>query len=130
MLCPHCEEEIETVEHCFLKCSRVVEGWNKVFKWWNMGNFNIGSVQDIISHNGNNSLNLKQKVIWQVVCWSMLYLVWCSRNKRVFENKVSNLTTICDELQVVTFFWIANRSRGAISSWFDWCSDPSKACKS
>ncbi|GJY46224.1 RNA-directed DNA polymerase, eukaryota [Tanacetum coccineum] len=46
---------------------RVMEGWNKVFKWWKMGRVNIGSIQDIISHDDNNSLNLKEKSIWQAL---------------------------------------------------------------
>ncbi|GJX11249.1 putative heat shock protein 70 family protein [Tanacetum coccineum] len=38
-LCPHCEDEIETVEHCFLKCSKVVEGWKKSFEVVEYGTF-------------------------------------------------------------------------------------------
>ena len=128
-LWPHCEDEIETFDHCFVRCSRVLVGWEKVFKWWKLENFNVGSIDDIINHIGHDTLNKKQKTIWQAVCWSMLYLVWGFRNKRIFENKVSNLTTICDELQVLTFYWVSHRAKGTIKSWRDWCSNPVIACK-
>ena len=58
-LCPHCEDDIETVDHCFLNCPRVLQAWGRVFKLWNMGSFNCGLIHDIINHqkglcsNGN-----------------------------------------------------------------------------
>ena len=38
-LCPHCESEIETFEHCFFfhVWELYMVGWEKVFKWWKMG---------------------------------------------------------------------------------------------
>ncbi|GJW81594.1 RNA-directed DNA polymerase, eukaryota, reverse transcriptase zinc-binding domain protein [Tanacetum coccineum] len=84
ILCPHCDTDIETFEHCFMSCPRVVTGWEKVFKWWNMGNFNVGSVGDIINYNGQNNYNAMQKKCWQAVCWGMLakgkivsWIEWC-----------------------------------------------------
>ncbi|GJY71772.1 leucine-rich repeat-containing protein [Tanacetum coccineum] len=68
----HCDTDIETFEHCFMSCPRVVTGWEKVFKWWNMGNFNVGSVGDIINYNGQNNYIAMQKKCWQAVCWGML----------------------------------------------------------
>ncbi|GKC74702.1 RNA-directed DNA polymerase, eukaryota, reverse transcriptase zinc-binding domain protein [Tanacetum coccineum] len=129
ILCPHCEDDIETFDHCFMRCSRVLDGWKKVFKWWKMDSFNVRSIDDIINHTGRDTFNKKQRSIWQAVCWSMLHLLWHFRNNRIFENKVSNLTTVCDELQVLTFYWVSHRAKGAITSWIDWCSDPVTACK-
>ena len=128
-LCSHCGNEIETLDHCFLRCNRVVEGWKKVFKWWKLGSFDVQDVEDILCHKGRVNFHKKQRTIWQAVCWSMLYIIWSSRNKRVFENKVSNLMTICDELQVLSYYWITIRAKGSISSWVEWSSDPVKACK-
>ncbi|GJX55919.1 reverse transcriptase domain, reverse transcriptase zinc-binding domain protein [Tanacetum coccineum] len=33
ILCPHCGNDIETMDHCFLGCSRVIDSWGKLFKW-------------------------------------------------------------------------------------------------
>lgn len=106
-----------------------MKSWENLFKWWNMGNCDIVSLDDILDHKGKSSFNKKQQSIWQAVCWLMLYLVWGARNKRVFENKVPNLSTLCDELQIVSFNWASKRVKGAITSWMDWCSDPARACK-
>ena len=129
ILCPHCGNDIETLDHCFIHCPRVFNNWKKVFKWWKLGVFEVDTVDDILAHNGRNNFSKKQQFIWQAVCWTMLYLVWCARNKRAYENKVSNLTTLCDELQVVSYNWLSTRLKGSSVSWLDWCSDPISACK-
>ena len=103
--------DVETFEHCFMFCPRVVAGWERVFKWWNMGNFNVGSIGDIINHAGHNKYNVVQKKCRQAVCRAMLYLVWCRRNKRVFQNKILSLSTICDEVQVLVYFWILQKGK-------------------
>ena len=94
-----------------------------------MGTFNIGSLQDIIEHKGLPNFHKKQRTVWQAVCWVMLYMIWNARNKRVFENRASNMSTICDEVQILSFHWISHRAKETISSWIEWCSDPIKACK-
>nr|GEX25763.1 harbinger transposase-derived nuclease domain-containing protein [Tanacetum cinerariifolium] len=40
-------EEVETIDHCFLKCGRVLEGWIKVLNWWKISNVTHGSVDEI-----------------------------------------------------------------------------------
>lgn len=129
MLCPHCDEEVETIDHCFLRCGRVSEGWRKVLDWWKMSNVSFGSVDEVINYKGLLQFNKKQKTVWKAVVWSTLYNIWRARNKRVFENKLTNLSTICDEVQVMSFFWIDNRVKGTISSWLEWVADPARACK-
>lgn len=95
-----------------------------------MGSFNIDSIEDFLTYKGLNNFNNVRKEVWEAICWSVLYLALSARNKRVFENKISNLSNICDELQVLSFLWVSNRAKGSVSYWVEWCSDPSIACKS
>nr|GEY32190.1 hypothetical protein [Tanacetum cinerariifolium] len=44
--CGISKEEVETIDHCFLKCGRVLEGWIKVLDWWKMSNVTHGSVDE------------------------------------------------------------------------------------
>ena len=67
-LCSHCGNEIETLDHCFLSCNQVVEGWKKVFKWWNLGSFDVQYVEDILCHKGGVNFHKKQRTMWQAVC--------------------------------------------------------------
>lgn len=40
LLCPCCQDVIETVDHCFCRCKWVEASWNKIFNWWLVGHFN------------------------------------------------------------------------------------------
>lgn len=37
LLCPFCEEEVDMVDHCFLKCKFINDLWLKIFNWWGCG---------------------------------------------------------------------------------------------
>ncbi|GJT10444.1 putative RNA-directed DNA polymerase [Tanacetum coccineum] len=36
IMCPLCDDEVEDIEHCLIKCSRVLPYWKKVWSWWNL----------------------------------------------------------------------------------------------
>lgn len=61
LLCPCCEDAIETIDHCFRRCKWVEAGWKKIFKWWRLGNLNGGSIEDILMNEGNSCLSSKQR---------------------------------------------------------------------
>lgn len=54
LLCPCCQDIVESVDHCFIWCKWVQEGWGKIFKWWSMGSFNGGSIEDLMLHKRRN----------------------------------------------------------------------------
>nr|GEX00501.1 hypothetical protein [Tanacetum cinerariifolium] len=36
VLCPFCENEEEGIEHCLIRCPRVMPIWRKVWSWWQL----------------------------------------------------------------------------------------------
>ncbi|GKB03950.1 RNA-directed DNA polymerase, eukaryota, reverse transcriptase zinc-binding domain protein [Tanacetum coccineum] len=54
-LCPHCGNATKSLEHYFIHFSRVMKCWESVFKWQNMGNCDIVSLDDILDHKGKSS---------------------------------------------------------------------------
>lgn len=32
--CPCCEEQIESIDHCFIKCPKILHLWSQIFRWW------------------------------------------------------------------------------------------------
>lgn len=80
-------QAIETLEHCFIRSKWVEIGWARIFKWWNLGNFNCGTIDDVLSHEGKREFSSKLILVWQVVVWSTIYLIWGIRNKVVFKNR-------------------------------------------
>lgn len=47
-LCPCCNDAVETIDHCFIGCVKVKSLWEKIFAWWGLGQYNIGSTKDLI----------------------------------------------------------------------------------
>nr|GEW21735.1 hypothetical protein [Tanacetum cinerariifolium] len=49
-LCPLCESDEESIEHCLIFCSRVLPIWRKVWSWWQLdppSSFPLFSITDI-----------------------------------------------------------------------------------
>lgn len=127
LLCPHCNDTVESVEHCIISCKWAQKGWidlfKWLFKWWNMGQVNGGSIRDIIMHEGRNNFNSHKKELLETAIWSMAYIIWSIRNKVVFENKKAIYIDLCAEVQVRSFFWIRHRVKKLNISWSSWCSN-------
>ena len=65
-----------------------------------MGLYIIDSLENIIDYQGLNNFNKKQN---DSMASSVLVNVRSYIHKRVLENKIYNLTTICDEVQLFFF---------------------------
>lgn len=51
ILYPWCESDVETVNHCLVKCKEAKEVWDKVFKWRGFQNgCEINDIIDIVNH--------------------------------------------------------------------------------
>lgn len=120
ILCPCCGDAVETVDHCLVRCKWALDGWKHTFNWWNMGDFNVSSVEAFLHHKGLRSFSKKQRLLWQSVIWSMLYTIWDVRNKVVFKIQTGRLQNIGAETQVNSFAWISNRWREWRWSWDEW----------
>ena len=117
IICPRRGSEIEMLEYCFL----IVNGWGSIFKWWKMSHFNLGSKDGIIIHKGHGNFNY--------ISFGKRYVDGCyTFLKRKFENRMTNLSTIYDELQIrCVFFLVIEWAKGVATSWLDWCSSPYNA---
>lgn len=117
ILCPCCQDAIETVEHCLIRCKWAEDGWVKIFKWWNL-NVSFGtSILDLISHEGHQSFTMNHKILWQAVIWCSTYVIWEGRNNVTFYGKKTNYLDLCAEVQVLVFFGSRIELRRLIFHW-------------
>lgn len=98
ILCPCCQDMVESVDHCIIRCKWVEVGWVRIFKWWNMGTFNGGSIEELITHEGRHGFYKRQKDRWQAVVWTTAYVIWRIRNSVIFNNKKTNHIDLCAEV--------------------------------
>lgn len=54
MLCPCCNEGVESINHAMILCKEAWEVWEQIYKWWKIGAVNICNIGDIFNVSGNN----------------------------------------------------------------------------
>ncbi|XP_071731026.1 uncharacterized protein [Rutidosis leptorrhynchoides] len=126
VLCPLCNDEIESLDHAFILCNHVYDIWVKVYNWGGLGNVANLSTSEAFLGDSNHLTSDIGKQIWQAVEWSCAYLICKNRNQKVFKNKSWNPPVALNEIQVKTFDWIAKRIKKKIE-WHLWLADPRSA---
>ncbi|GJV19306.1 RNA-directed DNA polymerase, eukaryota, reverse transcriptase zinc-binding domain protein [Tanacetum coccineum] len=125
VLCTSCINSVGSCAHCLVTCDFAMSVWSKLFNWWKVGNANIVSVDDILTHSGNVSIPTTLSYVWQAVIWTSSYFIWKDRNARVFGNKISSVNKILQDIQFKSFEWIVRRSKKYKSiDWQHWLRDP------
>ncbi|XP_071694603.1 uncharacterized protein [Rutidosis leptorrhynchoides] len=122
--CPKCDNAIECISHSLLSCEKVRDIWVRIFDWWSMPrppNFDLrglleGNLGQVGSELGKN--------LWQAVMWMCMYLVWKSRNEKVFKNKDWNVSVAVCEIQVKSYEWVAKRCKAKVIDWDSWLHNP------
>ncbi|XP_071718124.1 uncharacterized protein [Rutidosis leptorrhynchoides] len=122
--CPLCDEDVETVEHSLIFCSKVMDIWNRVFSWWGFGSMSNLSIIEILRGNGPSQMSIHGKKVWQAVEWVCSYLIWSNRNNVVFRGKGWNSPVAVNEIQVKSFDWISHRASGRKFEWLTWLNNP------
>ncbi|XP_071699634.1 uncharacterized protein [Rutidosis leptorrhynchoides] len=107
--CPLCDDDIESVDHSVIFCKHAMEVWDRVFKWWNQGNFSSFSLAELLIDDGANSISPFGKKIWQALRWICAYLLWKNRNNKVFYDKYWTAQVTLNEIQVKSFEWLNSR---------------------
>ncbi|XP_071687635.1 uncharacterized protein [Rutidosis leptorrhynchoides] len=124
LLCPLCDDDIETVEHSLIFYTHTREIWEKVFNWWGLGNFSCYDIQQLLSGSGHASSSCFGRKIWQALKWICSYLIWQNRNSKVFHgNSWISPVALCD-IQIKSFGWISSRAKGKNLDWLTWLSNP------
>ncbi|XP_071708174.1 uncharacterized protein [Rutidosis leptorrhynchoides] len=80
ILCPLCNDEVESVEHTLILCKHAMEVWERVYRWWGFANVLNLSVTEAFLGNSPNSITPLQAKAWQAVEWVSGYLIWKNRN--------------------------------------------------
>ena len=125
LLCPSCNNAVESCAHCLVTCDLAMSVWDKIFSWWKMGRVNAFSIDDFFSSIGNVNVPNSISRVWQAVIWSSGYFIWKERNARVFGNKMASTNKIVQDIQLKSYEWIVRRSKKYKAiEWQKWLFDP------
>ncbi|XP_071704055.1 uncharacterized protein [Rutidosis leptorrhynchoides] len=126
ILCPLCDQHIETVDHALINCQKVASIWMQLLGWWNQNSYTISNINEAIISDQGFSHNSTGQSLWQATKWITCYILWKHRNLKVFSGKIWNPAMIISEIQTQSFSWISNRSRKKTSiAWHQWLLNPS-----
>lgn len=124
LLCPMCEEMVETVDHSIDRCKVAKEVWDRVFLWWGVQSINNNYVEATVGHGGKDNFSVLTKSMWQATTWVVLYYLWKNRNDKVFGGKVKNSLILFNEIRLRVFDWVERRLKNKSICWLKWQSTP------
>ncbi|GKA60292.1 reverse transcriptase domain, reverse transcriptase zinc-binding domain protein, partial [Tanacetum coccineum] len=110
VLCPSCNNVVESCAHSLVTCDLSMSVWEKIFRWWKMGTVNALSIDEFFSSLGNVNVPVAFSRVWQAVIWTTGYHNWKEKNARVFGNKISSTNKTVQDVQIKSFEWIVRRS--------------------
>ncbi|XP_071699416.1 uncharacterized protein [Rutidosis leptorrhynchoides] len=67
--CPMCDEDLESMDHALILCKSVFNIWEKIYRWWGLGNFSITSVNELFKEDVHNTFGSTSNSLWQAVKW-------------------------------------------------------------
>ncbi|XP_071695843.1 uncharacterized protein [Rutidosis leptorrhynchoides] len=117
--CPMCDEDLETAEHTLINCKFAKDVWNRVYKWWNINSVSAHTLSNAFKENCILGTSKSGKYIWQALKWTCGYLLWKNRNSREFKGDSWTVPLAVNEIQIMSFDWIARRIKGDwMKLWF------------
>ncbi|GJS08702.1 RNA-directed DNA polymerase, eukaryota, reverse transcriptase zinc-binding domain protein [Tanacetum coccineum] len=66
LLCPCCDDNVESCDHSLVTCNVAKSVWDKVFEWWKIGPVNVFSANDLFRFSGNVVVQSYSRALWQL----------------------------------------------------------------
>ncbi|GKC93798.1 RNA-directed DNA polymerase, eukaryota [Tanacetum coccineum] len=98
LLCPVCDDVIESAQHLFLHCNLACNLWSSVFKWWKVDNV-PNTILDLITWVDSANLPDVAKNILDGVILTTVWVIWRYRNKICFDEKPPRKDTLMDDIK-------------------------------
>ncbi|GJW89939.1 RNA-directed DNA polymerase, eukaryota, reverse transcriptase zinc-binding domain protein [Tanacetum coccineum] len=106
ILCPMCDCTAESSRHLFFSCKFVSEIMRKITRWWDMEYKEINSFEDCLLWILAIRLPIKQKQVFEGICYVVWWYTWKWRNKKIFGQEAPSKANILDDVVSSSFYWI------------------------
>lgn len=123
ILCPICEEEVESTSHIFFTCHIAKEIFCKIAWWWDVNVMDVSTYEEWLEWLSNTPLQSKHKKLLEGVCFVMWWHLYSFHNKSLFGPACPSKALIFDEVVARSFLWCKHRCKKSFS-WVDWLKNP------
>ncbi|XP_022036785.1 uncharacterized protein LOC110939535 [Helianthus annuus] len=119
--CVLCGFGCETIDHLIFSCVTTRALWWHVWVWLKIPNIGqADSIVDLLEEVHKLKGSKKWKRVICVVIFASIWIIWKSRNERIFERKQIRVECIIERIKEESFMWIKHRSSYASIDWERW----------
>ncbi|GKC54339.1 RNA-directed DNA polymerase, eukaryota, partial [Tanacetum coccineum] len=86
ILCPICQEDVETANHIFFTCEMAKELWALMARWWELDILFCANISEWFDWLNSLHLSNKAQLFLDGVGGTLLWSIWSFRNRLVFSN--------------------------------------------
>ncbi|XP_076901327.1 uncharacterized protein LOC143555704 [Bidens hawaiensis] len=122
IVCPVCEENLESAEHLLVSCQFAQSIWSIITNWCKVPAIFAFSTRDLLEFHKYALLSSRKAKTFHAVCLTTIWCLWCTRNRWVFERKSPNLRSTVAEIKALSYLWVKNRSKWPDLTWDRWCA--------
>ncbi|KAJ0508930.1 putative reverse transcriptase zinc-binding domain-containing protein [Helianthus annuus] len=124
LLCPFCNLHSENIDHLFIECQFSKRVWSLASNWSGFNLASHTSVIDLLKSGENLGLPRKEKKVFEVVIYRVLWGIWRNRNEQIFKSKMWRSERLVEDIKLVCFEWLSQRAKGLIVDWNRWYTNP------
>ena len=103
--CYFCDE-IETVDHVILFCNFSWYIWCKCGNWLNIAWAIPSSLKLPFQYWCSLNIKKNQTLIWGTLFYAILWSIWLTRNKKIFNDKSISLDHVCNFICTRLGWWL------------------------
>ncbi|KAK2637742.1 hypothetical protein Ddye_025537 [Dipteronia dyeriana] len=129
--CPLCNSCVESIDHLFLNCFWSSLLWRMCMEWWGVQCCLNNSVKLWLEEWSGLCPAFKHERAWNSLFCAIIWSIWESKNKRVFDNIEPNVLKVYDVVKFRVVWWLKYLGKGssdAIQSLLinvkDFCIEP------
>ncbi|GKB71672.1 putative RNA-directed DNA polymerase, eukaryota, reverse transcriptase zinc-binding domain protein [Tanacetum coccineum] len=124
ILCPICQDDVESVYHLFFSCEMAKDLWDLLAKWWELDIPVCANISEWYSWLDSLHASSKVRLFLEGVGGTLLWSIWSFRNRLVFSSSPPKKALLWDSIVSHSFLWISSRNPKLNFSWLDWLKNP------
>ncbi|GJV69144.1 RNA-directed DNA polymerase, eukaryota, reverse transcriptase zinc-binding domain protein [Tanacetum coccineum] len=124
VLCPICQDDVESVNHLFFNCDMAKHLWDLLAKWWDLDIPVCANILEWYSWLDSLRDSTKVRTFLEGVGGTLLWSIWSFRNRLVFSSPPPKKALLWDSVLSQSYLWISSRNPKSKFSWIGWLHNP------